>query len=100
MLLVMTGAVVMGFAVVGLFFLRFWRNTRDRLFLFFAFSFFILAVNRIGLLLVAEPSSRRDALYWVRLVAFLLILAGIADKNRSRKRSATPAKDNNPNQAG
>ena len=34
-----TGAIVMGYAVAGLFFIRFWRQTRDRLFLIFAVSF-------------------------------------------------------------
>ncbi len=95
MLLLLTGAVAMGFAVAGLFFLRFWRDTRDRLFLFFALSFFIMMVNRIGLMLASQQGIRRDELYWVRLLAFLLILVGIADKNRSRKssRSAAPTAD-------
>jgi hypothetical protein len=33
------GAVTMGFAVAGLFFLRFWRRTTDGLFLAFAAAF-------------------------------------------------------------
>jgi hypothetical protein len=42
------GALAMAFAVAGLFFLRFWRDTKDRLFAFFALAFFALAANRLG----------------------------------------------------
>ncbi len=91
MVLVISGAVAMGFAVAGLFFLRFWKETSDRLFVFFALSFFILAVNRVVLVLAAHHGIKRDTFYWVRLLAFLLILIGIADKNRSRKQSRPPS---------
>lgn len=79
------GVVAMGFAVAGLFFLRFWRQTRDRLFALFSLAFFVLAANRVGFALVARHEGRGDYLYWVRLLAFLLILVAIVDKNRSRR---------------
>ena len=82
------GAIAMGFAVSGLFFLRFWKETRDRLFAFFALAFFVLAVNRIGLVLAEYHHAKGDYLYWVRLLAFVLILAAIVDKNRSGNRPA------------
>ncbi len=78
------GVIAMGFAVAGLFFLRFWRDTRDRLFGFFALSFFILAVNRIGTAFIPAQADRGDHLYWVRFFAFALILIAVVDKNRSR----------------
>jgi membrane protein CcdC involved in cytochrome C biogenesis len=81
----MFGAIGMGFAVAGLFFLRFWRETHDRLFALFALAFFVLAVNRVSLVLVAQHDIKGDYLYWVRLLAFLLILVAIVDKNRSQK---------------
>jgi hypothetical protein len=77
------GALTMGFAVAGIFFLRFWRETKDRLFGFFALAFFVLAVSRIGLALHPQD-GRGDYLYWVRFVAFAIILLAILDKNRSR----------------
>lgn len=80
------GVIAMGFFVAGLFFLRFWRDTRDRLFMFFALAFFILAANRIGTTVLVEPGDRVDHLYWVRLFAFLMILWAVIDKNRSRRR--------------
>ena len=65
--------------------LRFWRDTGDRLFALFALAFAVLAVNRIGLALAAQQDTKGDALYWVRLCAFLVILAAILDKNCSRR---------------
>jgi hypothetical protein len=74
----LSGVLVAGYAIAGLFFLRFWRDTRDRLFGYFATAFFLLSVQRI---LVATD----DALpaYLIRLVAFLLILWAIIEKNRT-----------------
>jgi Family of unknown function (DUF5985) len=77
------GAIVMGYAVCGLFFLRFWRQTGDRLFLVFAFAFWLLGLQRLGLALTAPVEESRTGLYLVRLFAFLLILCAIVDKNRS-----------------
>jgi hypothetical protein len=78
------GAIALGYAVAGLFFLRFWRDTRDRLFAFFALAFFVLAVNRLisGLF----PDHRGSHVYWIRFAAFALILLAILDKNRTRGR--------------
>ena len=77
------GIIAMGFGVAALFFLRFWRETHERLFAIFAVAFFVLAVNRLGLVVTAQHSVRGDYLYWVRFLAFMLILAAIIDKNRA-----------------
>jgi hypothetical protein len=82
---ILAGAVAMGFAVAGVFFLRFWKATRDRLFAFFALAFFVMAANRVELTLAALRGARGDHLYWVRLIAFTLILIAILDKNRAPK---------------
>lgn len=74
------GAITVGFAAAGLFFLRFWRETMDRLFLFFAISFWLQGIVRIALTLVGEPEDR-VYLYLLRLAAFVLILVAIAMKN-------------------
>jgi hypothetical protein len=88
------GAVAMGLLVAALFFLRFWRQTRERLFALFALSFLVLAVNRVGLGLTGQmgigDQVQRDYLYWVRLLAFGLILVAILDKNWSRKPPSQP----------
>jgi hypothetical protein len=80
------GATTLGFWVVGLFFLRFWLQTRDRLFAIFALAFWILGINRIVFLLLIQVDEANSLpLYMVRLVAFSLILAAILDKNHSEK---------------
>lgn len=79
-----SGAILMGYLVAGLFFLRFWRDTRDRLFLIFAVAFVILGAQRLALVLTREMLETQTGLYVVRLFAFLLILGAIIDKNRSR----------------
>jgi hypothetical protein len=78
----MWGALAMGSATAGLFFLRFWRQTKERLFGLFGAAFFVLALNWI-VLAVARPSDEsRHYVYLIRLAAYSLLIAGIIDKNR------------------
>jgi hypothetical protein len=70
--------------VVALFFFRYWRLTRDRLFLMFAAGFLTFAVSRLILALLDEGAEGRVFVYMLRLLAFALILAAIIDKNRSQ----------------
>ena len=76
------GLVTMGFVVAGLFFLRFWKRTRDRLFLAFAFAFWLLGLNQALLTLTDIPVEERSWLFLLRLAAFSLILISIWRKNR------------------
>ncbi len=78
------GVIVATSLIAGLFFLKFWRETRDLLFLAFAAAFFVEGINRVGVLLVAKPNEGNPTIYIIRLVAFLLILAAIVWKNRDR----------------
>lgn len=78
----MLGMIVMACAVVGLFFLRFYRQTRDRIFALFAAAFCVLALNWAALSF-AKQDEVRTWLYAVRLAAFVVILLAIADKNRT-----------------
>lgn len=81
----LSGAVTMGFLVVALFFLRFWRNTRDGLFLTFAIAFFLLGLVQVLLALSGLPVEERSWIYLIRLAAFALILTGIIRKNLSAR---------------
>ena len=65
----------------SLYFLKFWRKTRDSFFLLFAASFFIESLNRAATLFIAHPNKGNPWIYLVRLFAFLLILAAIVKKN-------------------
>jgi hypothetical protein len=87
------GANVALSLTAGLLFLRFWTQTRDRLFLFFAIAMGVLGVNRAALVLLpmvaSYPSEHNVVFYMVRLVAFLVILAAIIDKDRRRSAGST-----------
>lgn len=79
------GATAMGCWTAGFFFLRFWRQSRDRLFLIFALAFWTLSLNWIVLALTPSSGGEtRNFAYVIRLLAFLLLLGGIIDKNRRR----------------
>ena len=69
--------------VAGLFFVTFWRRTRDRFFLIFAIAFWLLSLNWLGLALTSPQDEARTLFYLVRMLAFLAIIAAIVDKNRS-----------------
>ena len=76
------GAIAMGSTIVALFFLRFWRETGDRLFAVFSVSFLLLGISRLGLSMSNAQTEGATYWYWARLAAFLLILLAIIDKNR------------------
>jgi hypothetical protein len=82
------GAIAMGFACAALMFLGFWRRSREGLFLAFAGSFALLALNQALLALTRIPVEERSWLYLLRLAAFLLIIVAIWRHNRSNR---TPA---------
>lgn len=73
----------MGFSAAGLFFLSFFRKTRDRLFLSFAFAFWILAVERALLTFAENMNERSSLIYILRLIAFSLIIYAFIEKNKS-----------------
>ena len=78
----LSGAITMGFAIAGLFFLRFWRRTGEGLFLAFAVAFWLLGLGQALLAFTDIPVEERSWLYLLRLAAFSLILISIGLKNR------------------
>jgi hypothetical protein len=81
------GAIVMGFAVAALLFLKFWRRTREGLFLAFSGSFLLLGVTQALLTLGRFYFEERSWLYLLRLAAFLLILYALWLQNRRRDKA-------------
>jgi len=77
----LSGLVTMGFAVVGLWFWKFWRRTRDGLFGAFAGAFLLLAINQALAQLVAWGREETGWVWLLRLAAFLLIIGAIIKKN-------------------
>jgi len=81
----LAGAITMASLVAGLVFLRFHRRTSDRLFLFFAASFWLDAIGRTLEIALQLTDDGSPTLYVIRVVAYGLILVGILDKNRPRQ---------------
>ena len=79
----LAGAVSFGFVICGMLFLRFWRRTREELFLAFSLAFALLGLVQAVLALGNIPTEERGSLYLVRLAAFLIILIAIYRKNRA-----------------
>jgi hypothetical protein len=86
--LMLIGAIAMASLIAALFFLRFWKRTGDRLFVFFAVSFLIEGLNRLAQGLMEDQNEARPLFYFVRFLSFVLILIGIAYKNLSKSRAA------------
>lgn len=78
----LSGAISMACLTIALFFLRFWRQTGDRLFVVFAAAFGLLMVERLMLATVSASHELAPYIYIVRLVAFALIMGAVVDKNR------------------
>jgi uncharacterized membrane protein HdeD (DUF308 family) len=75
------GVITTASFVAGIFFLKFWRNTRDSFFLAFAASFLIEGLNRTAILFLDRPNEGSPWIYLVRLLAFLFLLGAIIKKN-------------------
>jgi hypothetical protein len=78
------GATMLASVAVALFFLRFWRQTSDRLFAVFAAAFGVFAVNRLLLAVLDENSETRNWVYALRAATFLMIAVAVLDKNVRR----------------
>jgi hypothetical protein len=85
MIEMLMGATAAFYFIIGLFFIRFWRSTRDRFFLFFALCFLIEAVNRILLGLFFDFREASPVYYLVRLMSYSFIIIAILDKNKRSK---------------
>jgi L-asparagine transporter-like permease len=82
----LAGAVTLAHVVAAGFFLRFWRRTADRLFLAFAIAFVLLALNQTLAQMLGAADERVAFVYILRVLAYVLILAAIVDKNLSSAR--------------
>ena len=80
----LSGAVTLGYLVAALFFARFWKRTRDRLFVAFAIAFVLLALNQALAQWLGAADERVGYTYLLRVLGFVLILAAIVDKNLRR----------------
>lgn len=80
--LFLLGVLAMGDLIAGLFFVKYWKSTQDRLFLYFAGSFGLGMICRFLLIYTTVNSESEPLVYSLRLLSYAVILLGIADKNR------------------
>jgi hypothetical protein len=86
----LSGIYMISFAASSLFFLKFYKSTGERLFKYFSFACFMLAVERIALFFIENPfpsiptpvSESESWVYFFRLIGFLVIVYAIVEKNR------------------
>jgi hypothetical protein len=81
----MQGALAALSFVVAMFFARMWRRARDRFYLFFAVAFAIFAVHWCSI--AGHANEHTTWPYVTRLIAFVLIIAAIIDKNSRAARA-------------
>jgi hypothetical protein len=84
---VLLGALIMGDVIASLFFVRFWKMTGDRFFLFFSASFVAMAVSRVVVDEDVPPFGLETMGYIMRILSYLFIVAGILYKNRGTRTS-------------
>jgi len=70
--------------VAGLFFLRFYRSTRDPLFLAFLIFFVVQGCTNAAVLELSQPNIGTPMIFLVRLLSVLVVLAAILWKNVAR----------------
>ena len=78
---VLMGAVAMSSLVATIFFARFWKQTRDPLFIYFSVAFALDAVTRFALGLTEVSEETQPFFYLARLVTFGIIIFAIINKN-------------------
>ena len=71
--------------VAALFFLRFWRETGDSLFLAFSLFFGLQAVIHAIVLDFARPNQGNPWLFVPRLLSIVVIVAAILGKNTGKR---------------
>jgi uncharacterized protein DUF5985 len=85
-----SGLITMGYLVIGVFFMRFWRRTHDRLFMIFGIAFWLLALNYVMFALSGDAARETGWAYLIRLAAFCLIIFTIVLKNLWPLKAAAP----------
>lgn len=78
---------------IALFFLRFWKESQDKLFAYFSSAFLLMASNQTIVSLIGKNGDQTAYSYWIRLCAFLLIIVGIITKNFGKQQNNSSFSD-------
>jgi hypothetical protein len=91
----LAGIAAAAFLASAIFFLKFWKVSRDRFFLHFSVACALLSLERVLLLymlpdiqIVQRPPEAHAWVYLVRMAAFLLIMWAFIQRNRAGGRQA------------
>lgn len=87
-----SGIAAASFLMAGVYFLKFWRASRDPFFFRFAMACWLITLERFvliklqeGQLSIRAPLAESHSwVYIIRLLAFALILLAIIDRNRKK----------------
>lgn len=77
----LSGVIFTASLTAGVYFLRFWKDSRDILFIAFAVFFFIEAADRVALISAEHPNEGSPWIYLLRLFGLALLFAAILRKN-------------------
>lgn len=78
------GMVALGFIAAAMFFVQFYRETRDRFFLYFTAAFVLFAGNQSVPIAWHIDADSQAPIYIARLVGYLLIIIAVVQKNIAR----------------
>lgn len=78
----MTGLIVALSFIAGLQFLKFYRLSHDRFFVWFAGAFWVFAVGWTIRVFDENAGEHAHLVFLPRLIGFVMILIAILDKNR------------------
>lgn len=93
----LSGIATMGFFIAGLFFVRFWRRTGQKLFLAFGCSFFLFAANQSLIALAGSPKEDQSLFYLLRLAGFVILIAAIIAQNVAARNQKPTDRSNRSN---
>jgi hypothetical protein len=79
----LVGMIVLAALAISVFFLKFWRSTRDHLFLAFAIVFAVEGTTRLFGLFYPSDTDRVPVINLLRMAGYIILIASIAIKNRS-----------------
>ncbi len=89
----LSGICMATFAASGVFFLKFWKASRDPFYLHFSIACWLLAFERVVVVtlsymlnLMTPEDESGSWIYIIRLVAFLIIFMAVLKKNQSAKK--------------
>ena len=76
------GAITLACFAIGIKFLKYWRLSRDRFFVWFAIAFWMFGTGWILRVFLPDIGEHGYLVFVPRVLGFVLILIAILDKNR------------------